>query len=80
MVDPDVGRELDTEGITVRGEDFGDGDVSDDDVCSGLTSLEYCQLVYEGRVNGNVVTYSPKPVSLAAELLPMMLILLPTFT
>jgi hypothetical protein len=45
-----------------------------------LTSLEYYQLVYEGRVNGNVVTYSLKPVSLAAELLPMMLVLLPTFT
>jgi hypothetical protein len=36
VVDLEVGRELDTEGITVRGEDFGDGDVSDDDVCSGL--------------------------------------------
>ena len=36
MVDPDVGGELDPQGIAVRGEGVGDGDVADYDVCGGL--------------------------------------------
>ena len=50
--------ELDTEGITVRGENFGDDDAADDDVCCRLDRSAKFESVLEVRARGDFVSQS----------------------
>jgi hypothetical protein len=67
----------DADGITILCENLGYGNVADDDICHTLDQTSRNQ---PQNLKAKDITYSPKPVKLAPESLPMMLVLLPTLT
>jgi hypothetical protein len=72
-----LGELTDTNGITVRSKNLGDGNVADDDVGLLLDDARKRVSMELVETRGRVQSYSPKPVRTALESLPMMLVLLP---